>query len=291
MYINLFDRGDRLGSNTISYISQILYAHKNNYFIRFTKNKEEYRYHNSIFVKTLFNYIEIYNEELIKNNILNDDNFIFFGSCHDLVVTTNSSIQNINVDLITYFNDNIYEQIETNFKNMILPYNYNIPFDVNKTILVHLRLEDVANHSDYDGSICSNYYRNKVENKEYCDCGIFLGDKINKQSPLSKLKLENIINKAKEEFNNHKVILVTSPGSDTSFLDYEVIKNEDENLDLYLLTMCNVVILSRSTFSLTSLFFNNKKIKTYVPLWGHFICCGLDTIYDKNDKSKIEYFV
>ena len=52
MYINLFDRGDRLGSNTISYISQILYAHKNNYFIRFTKNKEEYRYHNSIFVKT-----------------------------------------------------------------------------------------------------------------------------------------------------------------------------------------------------------------------------------------------
>ena len=29
----------------------------------------------------------------------------------------------------------------------------------------------------------------------------------------------------------------------------------------------------------------------YIPLWGHFVCCGLDTIYDENNKSKIEYFI
>ncbi len=49
-------------------------------------------------------------------------------------------------------------------------------------------------------------------------------------------------------------------------------------------------ILSKSTYALSSMFFNDKKVKTYIPLWGHFVCCGLDTIYDKNDMSKIEYF-
>ena len=54
--------------------------------------------------------------------------------------------------------------------------------------------------------------------------------------------------------------------------------------------MCNVTILSRSTFALSSLFFNKNKVKTYIPLWGHFITCGLDSIYDQNDKSKFHYF-
>jgi len=154
--------------------------------------------------------------------------------------------------------------------------------------LVHLRLDDVASRPDYDGSICSNYYKNKIKNNEHCFCEFY--DKINNQAPLSKIKLDNIINKAKKEFTDYRVILITSPISDTSFLDYEVIKSNNENIDLYLLTMCNVTILSRSTFALSSMFFNDKKIKTYILLLGHFVCCGLDTIYDKNDISKIEYF-
>jgi len=54
--------------------------------------------------------------------------------------------------------------------------------------------------------------------------------------------------------------------------------------------MCKVTILSRSNFALSSLFYNDDKIKTYIPLWGHAVCYGLDTIYDKTDRSKIEYF-
>jgi len=290
MYINLFDRGDRLGSNIISYISQILYSYKNKYFIRFTKNKNEYKYYNSIFTKALFNYIEIYNEKLYKNNHINNDININFGSCYDLVVTTSSCLTILETDLITYFINHIYKHIKIDFENFALSYKYNVPFDVKKTILVHLRLEDVVNRSDYDGSKCSDYYRNKVEKKEYCDCGIFLNDKINRQAPLSKTKIQNIINKAKQEFPNYKVILITSPDSDTTVYNYEVIKSTDENLDLYLLTKCNVVILSRSTFSLSCMFFDKNKKKTYIPSWGHFVCCGLNTNYDKIDKSKIEYF-
>ena len=288
-YFYLLDRGDRLGANIINYIAQILYAYNNKYIIKFSKEKENYRYYNSMFVKTLFNYIEYYNEELKKNVInINDpceEKCVFTNVC-DYINSISIVLKNIKSDYITFFNNNIYNNIKSDFLNL---YSLtNIPFDVNKTILVHLRLEDVANKPDYDGSICSNYYKNKIKNNE--DCILEFYDTINNQAPLSKIKLDNIINKAKTEFPDYKVILITSPGSDTSFLNYEVIKSNDENLDLYFLTMCNVTILSRSTYALSSMFFNDKKVKTYIPLWGHFVCCGLDTIYDKNDMSKIEYF-
>ena len=288
MSFYLIDRSDRLGANITNYLAQIMYAYNNKYLIKLYKNKEEYRYYNSFFVKILFNYIEKYNYKL--NNTINNqhENEYFFAN-HDYITNVINVLKNIKFDFITFFYNNIYNDIKTDFKNFGLLYN--IPFDINNTILVHLRLDDVAERPDYDGSICSNYYKNKIKNNEHCVLEFY--DTINNQSPLSKQKMDYIINKAKNEFINHKVILVTSPTSDISFLDYnyEVIKSNDENLDLFLLTMCKVVILSRSTFALSSMFFNDNKIKSYIPLWGHFVCCGLDTIYDKNDMSKIEYFV
>ena len=91
--------------------------------------------------------------------------------------------------------------------------------------------------------------------------------------------------------------------SDTSFLDdlnYPIIKSEDESLDLYYLSICRVTILSRSTYALSSLFFSlpteigNHSLtleeKTYIPLWGHMTCLGLDTKYDKTEKRRFSYF-
>jgi hypothetical protein len=289
MYICLFDRIDRLGANITNYIAQLLYAYNNNYLIRFKKEKEEYRYYHSFFVKILFNYIERYNNELQK--VIKDsyDVEYHFRNTDDYITTTSDALKNIRFDFITFFYNHIYNHILPDFKQFSAVYN--IPFDIDNTILVHLRLDDVAGRPDYDGSICSNYYKKKIENNEHCVCEMY--DRINNQAPLSKQKMDHIIDKAKKEFANHKIILLTSPTSDVSFLgyDYEVIKSNDENLDLFFLSMCKVTILSRSTFALSSTFFNHDKIKTYIPLWGHFVCCGLDTVYDKNDRSKIEYFV
>ena len=295
MYFYLFDRSDRLGANIINYITQLLFAYNNNCFIKFCEEKK-YKYDDSIFVKTLFNYIEKHNEKLLHldeyNTCEGQINHGFecrFNVSYDYIALTSNVLKDIKTDFITFFLTHIYN--DTNLFFTTLSSSYTIPFDINKTILVHLRLDDVAHRPDYDGSICSIYYKNKINNNEFCFCEFY--DTINNQAPLSKIKLDNIINKAKEEFTDYKVILITSPISDTTYLnyDYEVIKSNDENLDLYLLTMCKVVILSRSTFSLSSLFYNNNKIKTYIPLWGHFVSCGLDTMYDKNSNSKIEYFV
>ena len=190
MYFYLFDRGDRLGANIINYLTQILYAFNNKYLIKFNKKKEEYSYYNSIFVKTLFNYIEKYNDELknIKNNHHDDE--YFFTNTHDYITTTSDVLKNIQFDFITFFYNNIYNDIKTDFKNLV---NYDIPFDINKTILVHLRLDDVAKRPDYDGTICSNYYKNKIKNNENCVCEFY--ETINNQAPLSKQKMDYIIMK------------------------------------------------------------------------------------------------
>ena len=283
MYITLFDRTDRLGSNLCTYIAQILLAHKNNYIIRYYKNKSDYTCNTSIYVIILFNYIDRHNEKLYKLNIL-DDVELMFPCKYDFLNVLTIALTDIKTDFITYIINNIYNDIKTDFKN--LTNNFIVPFDVNKTILVHLRLGDVISIKDFNGLESSEFYKNKILNNEDC----YENHRHECQSIFSKEKIETIINKAKEEFKDYKVILITEPGSDTSFLNYEVIKNNNIDLDLYLMTMCKVIILSRSTYSLSSLFYNDNKQKIYAPLWSNFVCCGFDTIYDKINKSKIEYF-
>ena len=332
MYIYLFDRPDRLGSQIVCYISQILFADKYNLIIKLKKDKEKYygfskfqfehqrerdKYgcNISIFVKILFEYIDIHNRKLKERNIddnieyiLNDkliqDNYIKnqcikCGKCFkkdhyfqahlkvckvygvlgmDLLRLCSYVLRNIEQDIFSYFKSKIFKHIKVSFKN--LTSEYKIPFDVNKTILVHLRLEDKSNSHDYHGKKRCEYYKKKIHNNEDCFTEYYHLD--NTQSPLSKNKIDDVLNLAKKEFNDYKIILLTAPGSDTSEYSYDVIKNEDENLDLYLLTMCKVVVLSRSNFAVSSLFFSDKK-KVYCPLWGYFTCYGLDTKYDKNN--------
>ena len=66
MYIVLFHRYDRLGSNLINYIAQIIYAHYHGYYIKFIDNKYNHsKYSDSRYYKILLNYI---------NNVLNINN-------------------------------------------------------------------------------------------------------------------------------------------------------------------------------------------------------------------------
>ena len=143
MYIVLFDREDRLGSNLLNYFAQILYAHKNKLFIKFKNNsKSDYSFNHSFFVKILFNYIDKYNKQLSCQKI--EDNILFeFDNPRDLVYMMSFTLRDIQNDYITYFNTFIYDEIKSNILEMGNVYNQ-VPFDVNKTILVHLRLDDMA---------------------------------------------------------------------------------------------------------------------------------------------------
>jgi hypothetical protein len=81
MFIELFGRGDRLGANITCFISQILYAINKGYFIIYDKKFINHcddvlfvpynqNYNNSIFIKSLFHFIDCHNDFLKKSGVL-----------------------------------------------------------------------------------------------------------------------------------------------------------------------------------------------------------------------------
>lgn len=285
MYIILSDRNDRLGANITNYIAHFLFAYNNKYRIQYNKPIDQYRYYHSIFVQILFKYFDSYNISLQNDD---DDEILISFQKEDYIYLIGFVLQTIKQDYVSFFQEHIFPNIFRDLQN-ISYHSIPLPFDRNNTILVHLRLDDTSNCPDYDGSSCSAYYRNRIENDEPLH---YISNGNNGQHPLSKDKIVNVIKQAQTKFPTYKVILLTSPESDTSFLEWDVIKNKDESYDLFLLTQCSVVLLSRSTFSLSSLFLSNlqEKKAIYIPLWGHFVCFGMDTKYDKKYIKNVCYF-
>jgi hypothetical protein len=298
MYIELLGRGDRLGANITCFISQILYAFHNNIYIKYNRNYIEHgdnvrfvpynqNYNNSIFIKTLFDFIDIHNSKLPLEDFRIKDNMFtihFFELISKVLI-------NISKDHFSYFKENIYPIIKDSFLNNAKEKGYIIPFNPSKTICVHLRLDDVRYSQDYDGRVCSNYFNTIINSDTIVDNNIDNQIKTiypgcNNQAPLSKDKIETQIKLALEKNPDYEVLIITNPGENTSNLPYKCIQSNDESFDLYLLCNCEVVILSRSTFALSCLYFGLAK-DIYVPVWGHTSCFGLTNKYDY---SKFNYF-
>ena len=260
--IELFDRTDRLGANITNYIAQMLYAHQTGLGIRLVK---DYAYNSSPFVKYLFQWI---------NSSNNFEKVIEYGNNYDYTCLIGETTKTIKCDFITYFK----KYIKCSFK-----IEYPVSFDLSKSILVHLRLGDVKDSLDYDGSICTEFYRNKIENDEYCLYSQPGGG--NRQAPLNKHKIQKIIDELVLKYPDYIVRIVTNPNEIVDF-EYPVIQSCDENYDLYLLSKAAVLILSRSTFALSALFFGDHQ-EVYIPSWGHSACFGLNT---KFDQTKYKYF-
>jgi hypothetical protein len=294
MSIQLFARGDRLGANIFNFLTQVIYAVHNKLYIKYDRNNlssgdhEPYNinYNKSIFIETIFDYIDNYNKTFItipseNINIKTNDFFLMMSR----------SVLNVKCDLITYFRENIFNSIKDNFYNKSLSKNYQVPFDPKKTILVHLRMDDCKYRNVYDGRVCSNYFR-KIMNRDETPNNTLHHNLIqiyycNHQTPEPFHKIQEQINIILSKHPDYEVIIITNPGEELKNIPYRKIQNEDESLDLFLLCNSEIVIFSKSTFALSSLFFGMVK-KAYIPLWGHLPCFGL---YTKYDKQQYNYFV
>jgi hypothetical protein len=285
MYVVLFHRFDRLGCNLINYISQIVYAHHHGYYIKFIENKYNYpKYPNSKYYKILVNYIV--NVLNINNDTQNcyhlgyDDEILYDCNKYDIQLFCGYVTQAIKCDLVSYFHKHIYndlnfDELNDYYSDVLTTYNFN------ESIFCHLRLDYVSHKTDYDGSICSKYYRLLLENDKPCHNKFY--EYVNNHSPLSKEKIIKMITDSKSKYPNDKLYMVTSPVSDPDFDEYEIICNVDVDKDLFILCSSKKSILSRSMFALSSLFFSKTKKYCYLPSWGYFITCGLNTKYDNND--------
>jgi hypothetical protein len=308
--IYLYSRGDRLGSHIIQYLSIIIYAFYNNLYIVYDpqkinyKNNYEYEgsvYPKSFIVEGLLSWIDNYNKQFpvkdykSKYNNLNImeyllefeikfNKFAYFYSC-DLLIITTQVLYNIRSDLLSYFKKYLIYSVNQNIKKYI-PSNFNIPFNSKKSILVHLRMGDVKDRPDYNGEICSSYYTNRINNDDQMIQGIRNLGYCNMQTPLANHKVDLAIRQAQNKYPEHEVIIVAQPGDYNIDYPYRCICSNDENYDLFLLCNADVLILSRSTFSLSAAFLGRAR-EIWCPLWGHFVTTGLNTKYDN---SKFNYF-
>jgi hypothetical protein len=290
-YIDIFNRGCRLGGNIINYICQIIYSVHNNYYIKYDKNL--IRFSDSIFIELLFNYIDIYNKVYIskfnKDEFYVDSREIHFVKVDidtaDFPYMMSKITQLVKYDIISYFKKNILQHLTNGLDVLASAKKYSLPYDPEKTLVIHLRLEDVRNVKDYDGSICSSYYSDKINNGETCYYINNYEKTINQQAPLSYDKLNTQINLVLRKNPGLDIVIITNPG-ETINLPYKVIYNDDPSFDLYLLSKSKYFIMSRSTFAISALFFGSHDA-VYMPLWGHVVCCG---VYTKYDNCKYNYF-
>ena len=252
-------------------------------FVPFNQN-----YVNSIFIESLLDYIDIHNSKLIKDDVIVEMYTIHFFEIISKVVLE------IGMDLLTYFKTFIYSDVINIFKLKSQEKNYTIPFEVENTIVVHLRLDDVRGYRDYDGRMCSSEFSKILNDDKILDNDVdsFVknkyGNHTNSQSPIPFNRIQECLDDIKKENPKFNIVIVTNPGEDTTKIPYPVLSSNDESYDLFLLCNAKIVILSRSTFAISSLFFSDSETY-YVPLWGHVPCFGLSSKFDKTNKIKYYY--
>ena len=298
MSIELYGRGDRLGANITTMIAQVICAVENKYYIHYNRDyinhNDDVRFVNynqayskSLFIESLFDFIDEHNKVCNK-----DAERVRIDTIHFFTMIS-SVLLKVKIDLITYFKKHIYENLKKYYivNANLRGYYTRISFNLSNVILVHLRLNDVRHVSDYDGRICADYFRKVIDSDTIADNETHaavrrINGHCNFQAPLSNEKIRKQIENAKRKYPTHKVLIVTNPGENTSNLPYQCIQSADESFDLFLLCNADVVILSRSTFAISSLFFSCAK-EVYLPLWGHLPCFGL---YTKYDECKFNYY-
>lgn len=279
--INLYDRGDRLGANLTWYITTILIAIKNNYKIIFIKPKTMYRFHDSIFVESLFHYIDYHNETNFGDNLAIQKGQVI-NQTHDYFTRMIESVIDIKLDLVTAFKKLIFTQkFKKKFDELVKIKNYTIPYNTEKTIVVHLRLDDMKNTfvDEATRNQYSKIFKNIIDN----DDANFKFPGYAGQSSIKENILQSIILKALNIYVDYEVVVITN-GEHT--LPYKTIHNKDESYDLFLLSNSKILIGSMSSFSFAAMQFGNQT-SVYYPLWDHVVSFGLTTKYDKTENIEL----
>jgi len=284
-------RPDRIGTEILSILFQFYYCYKLNYILIYDVN--HIRFKDSVFMTCIIKLINEHNKNIISNHnikqniIINDDINIPGPGNTDMCYGMGMIVQEINEDMLSFFKKNFYSSIKELY--ICNTSNFLIPYDVENSIIIHLRLDDQWWESDYDGKICSDHYIDLINNNQKCYFTNGPNNKYNKQNPLSSNKIKKQLDILLEEFPNSKVIVIASPLTKIQETDFKydtIIQSEDFNYDLFLLSKSKKIILSRSNYALISLFFG-EQTHVHMPLWGHFACAGFNTKYDK---CKFNYF-
>jgi len=277
MSFTLRERNDRFGSNYIVKIADYIFAKINNLNIYYSK---DFRYKNSIFSQPLLQYASL-NRNNEKNTKLSYEG-IRGANAKPVIL--------LKKDLITYFRQNLKEK----FLKIVRKYckkKFKLPWKDNKKIIcIHIRLDDVENLEDYDGRCSSNYIKNLIEEDKFEEYDRNkLG--LDTQRTIKPKKLKNLINELVKKYPDKNIHLITilKDNKVPLFLkkiqkkyNIEIHSNKDPDQDLWLLMNSEILVLSKSTFSIVAGYYHLGKT-VYYPIWGIISSLGLRSKYDKSE--------
>ena len=307
--ILLANRTDFLGSNFVVKLSTFIYGKINKLNIFYDSSM---LYKDSMFI---IPFIKLTSEKINHiENMIEYDEKTKEGNLR--ILQANPVIQ-LKTDLISYFRENYKETFFKIISSIAQERNYKLPWNNNsKIICIHIRLYDDhwhegATHNDYNGTGSSNYIKELIENdniysfdkKEvinYCKKNKYYdaltGEHPDRQVAIDINKLEIMINKLKKIYTDkeiHVVTKLTKNPNNQKYIDLckkyniQLHSGNDYDYDLWLLINSEILVLSKSTYSLVAGYFHQGS-KVYYPLWGVFTSTGL---YTKYDKSEWEYYI
>ena len=283
MSIILTDRPDRLGSNWFVKIADFIYGKNIN---------AEILYNSSIkFSRSMFTIPFLKLCKLNINNKTKNESIHLRGGIRGHPAHT---VIKIKQDLISYFKENYKDDFMKIIEDIAIKRNYILPWkNSNNIIAIHLRCEDRTELEDYDGSGTANYIKNLIETNTF---NTYSKKNMNpkgrdEQVCIDKIKLEKLIKKFKIHHPNKEIHIIYCGKPNDSIQNiikkYHIIthSNKDPDYDLWLLIHSNILVLSKSTYSMVAGYFH-KGSQVYYPLWGVFVSCGLNTKYDKSNWIK-----
>ena len=280
MYIVLHDRLDRLGSNFFVKIADFIYGKSLNTEILYNLS---IRFPSSMFTIPFL--------KLCKLNINNKTKNEYIITNEGIRGHPGQTVIKIKQDLISYFRENYKDDFMKIIENIAIKRNYKLPWKNNNNIIaIHLRCGDRAMTKDYDGSGSANYIKNLIETNTFTAYNrkTMLSKSRDDQACINEIKLEKLINKFNTEHPNKEIHIVyygkTNASIQNIIKKYNIAthSNMDPDYDLWLLMNSNIVVLSKSTYSIVAGYFH-KGSQVYYPLWGTFVSCGLYTKYDKSN--------
>ena len=280
MSILLTDRKDRLGSNFFVKIADFIYGKSLN---------AEILYNSSIhFPSSMFTIPFL---KLGKLNINNETKNEYITLSHGIRGHPAYTVIKIKQDLISYFKENYKDDFMKIIENIAIERNYRLPWEnSNNIIAIHLRCDDTVNLNDYDGSGTANYIKELIETNTFnaYNRKTMMSKGRDDQACIDKIKLEKLIKKFNTDHPNKEIHIIYSGKPNNSIQNiikkYNIVthSNKDADYDLWLLMNSNILVLSKSTYSIVAGYFH-KGSQVYYPLWGMFVSCGLYTKYDKSN--------
>lgn len=301
--ILLANRTDFLGSNFVAKMGTFIYGKLNNYNIF---HDDTMLYKNSMFITP---FIHLTKERSnCKESIIEYDEKTQQGNIRLL---QGRPVIQLKQDLISYFRDNYKKDFFEIISTIAKERNYKLPWNDNSKIAcIHIRLYDDhwhegAVHNDYNGSGSTYYMKGLIENDnidafskkevvEYCKKNNYLdaltGEHPDRQVAIDINKLENIINELRIKYPEKEIHVITKLTNNINNKKYvdlcykyniQIHSSDDYDYDLWLLINSEVLVLSKSTYSLVSGYFHQGSTVFY-PLWGIFASTGLYTKYDKS---------